>query len=126
MSLFGALLGEKDSVDVGQDTTSGDGDRSQEAVQLFIVLDGKSNVAGHNTRLLVVTSGVSGELKNFGAKVLQDGSKVDRCSGSHTGSVLALTQVSADTTDGELQASFGRCGGGFLFSAASFSFSRHD
>jgi hypothetical protein len=34
-----------------------------------------------------------------------------------------LSEVTSDTTDGELQTGLGRCGGGLLLTAASFSFS---
>ena len=110
-------------MDVGENTSTGNGNSSKETVQLFIVLDGKSDVTGYDTALLVVTGGVSGEFEDLGAKVLEDSGEVDRGSSTHTGSVLALTQVSADTTDGELQTSLGRCSGGLLLSAASLSFS---
>jgi hypothetical protein len=121
--LFGRLLGKQDSVNVGENTSTGNGHSSEKTVQLFIVLDGKSNVTGYDTALLVVTGGVSGEFEDLGAKVFEDSGEVDRGSSSHTGSVLALTQVSANTTDGELQTSLGRCSGGLLLSAASLSFS---
>ena len=113
-------------MDVGQDTTGGDGDVSEETVQLFVVLDGESDVTGHDTRLLVVTGGVSGKLQDLGAQVLQDGGKVHGGTCSHPGGVLALTQVTSDTTDGELKSGLGRSSCGLLFSTASFSFSRHD
>jgi hypothetical protein len=121
--LFGRLLGEKDGVNVGKDTSTGNGDSSEKTVELFIVLDGKSNVTGHDTALFVVTGGVSGEFENLSAKVFEDSGEVDGGASTHSGGVLALTQVTADTTDGELQASLGRCSGGLLLSAASLSFS---
>jgi hypothetical protein len=115
-------------VDVGKDTTSGDSDSTEQLVQLFIVLDGKSDVTRYDTALLVITSGISSELENLGTEVLENGSKVDRGASSHTSGVLALTKVSADTTNGELQTSLGGGGGGLFLSSASFSFSfsRHD
>ena len=36
---FLGLLGQKNSLNVGQDTTLGDGDTGQELVQLFVVTD---------------------------------------------------------------------------------------
>ena len=44
--LLGGLLGKKDGVNVGQDSSGGNGDSSEKLVQLFVVLDGKSNVTG--------------------------------------------------------------------------------
>ena len=103
-----ALLGQQDSVDVGQDTSSSDGDSSKQLVQFLVVLDGKGDVTGHNTRLLVVTSSVSCKFQNLGAQVLQDGSKVNGGTGSHAAGVFASLEVTSDTTDGELQTCLGR------------------
>ena len=121
--LLATLLGQQDGVDVGQDTSSSNGDSSEQLVQFLVVLDGKGDVTGHNTRLLVVTSSVSCKFQNLSAQVLQDGSKVYWGSGSHTGGVLSLTEVTTDTTDRELQTCLGRRGCGLLFSTASLSFS---
>jgi hypothetical protein len=98
---------------------------TKELVQLFIVLDCQSNVTGHNAALLVIASCVSSELQDFCAQVLQHCGEVDGGSSSHTLGVLALFEVSANTTDRELQSSFGRRADLFLLAAASFSFSRH-
>ena len=110
-------------MDVGEDTSRSDGDSAQETVEFLIVLDSKSDVTRDDTALLVVTSGVSGEFEDLGTEVFKDSSKVDGGSGSHTGGVLSLTEVTSDTTDRELKTSLGRGGGGFLLSASSFSFS---
>ena len=110
-------------MDVGEDTSRGDGDSTQKAVEFLIVLDSKSDVTRDDTALLVITSGVSGEFEDLGTKVLENGSEVNRGSGSHSGGVLSLTEVTSDTTDRELQTGLGRCGGGLLLTAASFSFS---
>ena len=75
--LFG-LLGEKDSLDVGEDTSLGDGDSSQELVQFFVVTDGQLQVTGDDPGLLVVTSGVTSQLEDLSSQVLKDGSEVDR------------------------------------------------
>jgi hypothetical protein len=121
--LFAALLGEKDGVNVWKNTSSCDGNSTQQLVQFFIILDGKSNVTGHNTTLLVITGSVSSKLENLSAQVLQDSRKVDGGTGSHTGGVLSLTEVTSDTTNRELKSCLGRRSGGLLFSSASFSFS---
>ena len=77
MNLLAGLLGEKDGVDVGEDTTGGDGDSAEELVELLVVLDGKGDVAGDDAGLLVVAGGVAGELEDLGAEVLEDGGEVD-------------------------------------------------
>lgn len=58
-------------MDVGKHTTSGDGDATKELTQLFVIAHGELNVTGHNTGLLVITSGVAGQLKHLSGKVLQ-------------------------------------------------------
>lgn len=64
-------------VDVGENTTLGDGDVSEELVQLLVVADSELQVTGDDTGLLVVTSGVTSQLEDFGSQVLKDGSEVD-------------------------------------------------
>jgi hypothetical protein len=121
--LFGGLLWEKDSVDVWQHTSSGNGDTSQKLVELLVVLDGKGDVTRNDTALLVVTGSVSGKLEDLGTEVLEDGSEVDWGAGTHTGSELSLTEVTSDTTDWELKTSLGRSSGGLLLTAASLTLS---
>ena len=112
-------------MDVGQDTSRRNGNATKQLVQLLIVLHGKGDMTRHDTCLLVVTCGIPGKLEDFGTQVLEDGREVDRCASTHAGGILALTEVTADTTDGELKSSLGRRGGTLLLAAASFSFSRH-
>lgn len=64
-------------VNVGEDTTLGDGDVAQKLVQLLIVADGELEMAGNDTGLLVVTSGVTGQLEDFSCEVFEDGCEVD-------------------------------------------------
>jgi hypothetical protein len=64
-------------VNVGENTTLGDGDVSEKLVQLLVVADGKLKVTGDDTGLLVVTSGVTSQLEDFGSQVLKNGSEVD-------------------------------------------------
>jgi hypothetical protein len=98
-SLFlGRLLGfllsrgfwEKNRVNVRKNSTLGNGDRSEEFVEFLIVSDSKLDVSWDDSGLLVITSGVTGKLKDFSSKVFKDSSKVDRGSGSDTGSVFSL------------------------------------
>ena len=49
------LLREKNSLDVGENSTLGDGDTSKQFVQLFIIPDGKLKVTGDDSGLLIVT-----------------------------------------------------------------------
>ena len=78
MHLFATfLLWEKDSVDVWENTTGGDGGTTEQFVELFVVTDGKLDVTWDNAGAFVVTGGVTGKFKNFGAQVFKDSSHVD-------------------------------------------------
>ena len=44
---------------------------------LLVVSDGKLQVTGDNTLLLVITSSVTSKLENFSSKVLKYGCEVD-------------------------------------------------
>ena len=50
---------------------------SQKDYSLFVIPDGKLQVTGDDTLLLVVARGVASELKNLGSKVLEDSREVD-------------------------------------------------
>jgi len=97
------LLGQKHGLDVGQNTTLGDGDAGQKLVQLLVIADGQLKMTGDDSGLLVVTGGVSGQLQNFSGKVLEDGSQVHWGTGANTLSVVSLAQKSVDTSHGELK-----------------------
>jgi hypothetical protein len=94
-------------VDVREDTTLGNGDMTQELVQLFIVSDGKLKMTGDDTGLLVVAGSVTSQLEDFGSEVLKDGSEVDGSTGTDTLSVVALSEKTVDTTDRECETSLG-------------------
>jgi len=64
-------------VDVGQDTALCDGDVAEQLVQLLVVADGELQVTGDDTRLLVVTRSIAGQLEDFGRQVLKHGCEVD-------------------------------------------------
>ena len=95
-------------MDVGQNTTLGDGDVSEKLVQLLVVADGELQVTRDDTGLLVVTSGVTGQLEDFSSQVLEDGSEVDGSTGTDTLGVVALPEETVDTTDGERETGLGR------------------
>lgn len=64
-------------MNVWEDTTLCDCDVSQKLVQLLIVADGELEVTWDDTGLLVVASGVSGQLEDLSGEVLEDGSEVN-------------------------------------------------
>ena len=49
------LLGQEHSLDVGENSTLGDGDTSEQLVQFFVVSDGKLKMTGDDSGFLVVT-----------------------------------------------------------------------
>ena len=101
-------------MDVGQDTSLGDGDMTQELVELLVVADGELDVAGGDPVLLVVASGIAGQLEDLGSEVLEDGGQVHGGTGSDTGRIAASLEESANTTNGELKTSLGALGHRFL------------
>jgi hypothetical protein len=102
-----SLLGQKNSLDVGEDTSLGNGDSSQKFVQLLVVTDSQLQVTGDDPSLLVVTGSIASQLKDLSRQVLHNGSQVDRGTGSNTLSIVALPQETMNTTDGELKSSPG-------------------
>ncbi len=94
-------------MDVGEDTTLGDGDVTQELVQLLIVADGELEVTGNDTGLFVVTGGVTSQFENFSSEILEDSSQVDGSTGTDTLGVVALAEQTVDTTNGEGQTGLG-------------------
>ena len=99
---------------------------------LLIVTDGELEVTWDNTLLLVITSRVTGKLKDLSSEVLEDSREVNYGSNApgirepgvrldritpHTGStstntlgVVTLLQETVDTADGELETRLRRAG----------------
>eukprot|EP01085_Mycamoeba_gemmipara_P002881 Mycagemm_TRINITY_DN8782_c1_g1::TRINITY_DN8782_c1_g1_i1::g.2881::m.2881 type:complete len:162 gc:universal TRINITY_DN8782_c1_g1_i1:529-44(-) len=101
--LVGALSREEHLVDVGEDTTRGDGDVGQELVQLLVVADGELDVAGDDASALVVARSIAGKLEDLSHEVLKDGGEVHGGTSTNALSIAALAEVTVDTTDGELE-----------------------
>ena len=78
------LAGEESNVDVGENTTAGNGGATHELGELIVVADGQLDVAGDNTGSLVVTGGVACELEDLSGEVLKDGGEIDWDTGSNT------------------------------------------
>lgn len=97
-------------MDVRQNTTLGDGDVTQQLVQLLIVTNGELEMTGNDTGLLVITSSIAGQLKNFGGEILKDSGEVNRCASTNTLSVVALTKQTVNTSNGERETGLGRTG----------------
>jgi len=104
LHLLGLLaLADKRLVDVGDDTTAGNGGLD-ESVELLVTTDGELQVAGGDTLDLQVLGGVTGKLEDLSGQVLEDGSAVDGSSSTDTTtSVAAVLEEAVDTADGELE-----------------------
>ena len=113
-------------VNVGEDTTLGDGDVSEKLVQLLVVPDGELEMTGNDTGLLVVAGSVTGQLENLSSEVLEDGSEVDGGTGTDTLSVVALAEKTVDTSHGELESCTAGPGLCLSLDLASLSTARHD
>ena len=126
-NLFGlvGLLGQKHSLDVGEDTTLGDGHSGEKLVQLLVVPDGQLQVTGDDPGLLVVTGGVSCKLENLSCQVLHDGGQVHGGTGSDPLGVVALPQETVDTSHGELQTSTAGASLALALGFSSLTTSRH-
>lgn len=98
----GSLLWQEHSLDVRQNTTLGDRNAGQKLVQLLVVTDGQLEVTRNDSRLLVVTSGVTGQLEHFSGQVFHDGRQVDRGAGTDSFGVVTLAQQTVNSADGEL------------------------
>ena len=104
------FLGEKYSLDVGQNSTLSNGNSGQEFVQLFVVTDSELKMSWDNSGLLVVPGGVTSELENLSCQVFHNGSEINGSSSSYTLGIVAFAEKSVDTTNGELKTSSGATG----------------
>ena len=92
-------------MDVGEDTALGNRNVSEELVEFLIVSDGELEMTGNDTGLLVVAGSVSGQFEDLSSEVLEDSSEVDGGSGTNTLGIVALSQETVDTANGELEPS---------------------
>ena len=120
--LFGlvALLGEKHSLDVGQDTSLSDGDSGEQLVQLLVITDGQLQMSGDDPGLLVVTGSISCQLKDLSSQIFHDGSQVDWGTSSNSLSIVSLAEKTMDPSYGELET--GPAGPGLALSLGFSSF----
>jgi len=125
--LLGAagLLGQENGLDVGQNTTLGDGDTDEKLVQFLVVSDGELKMSWDDPGLLVVTGCVTGQFKDLGCQILHNGCKVDWGTGSNTLAIVAFPQQSVDTSNWELKSSSGAPALRLSLCLSSLSSSRH-
>ena len=92
-------------MNMGKDTSRGDGNLAQELVQFFVVSDCELNVSGDDSLLLALLCGVSSELQDLSDHVLQDCSQVDWGTRTNLAGITAVLQESADSANWELKTS---------------------
>jgi hypothetical protein len=126
LSLFLGLLGQKDSLDVGEDTALGNGHTGQELVQLLVVADGQLEMTGDDPGLLVIAGSIASELEDLSREVLHNGGQVHRGTGTNTLGVVSLAEMPVDTANGELESSPVGAALCLSLNLASFAASRHD
>jgi hypothetical protein len=119
------LLGQEDGLDVGENTTLGNGDTGQQLVELLVVADGQLEVAGDDPGLLVVPGSIASQLKDLSSQVLHDGGHVDGGASTHTLSIVALPQKPVDTAHRELEPSTAGPGLCLSLHLASLAAARH-
>lgn len=62
-------------------------------------------MARNNAGLLLVTSGVTGQLEDFGSQILQNSGHIDCSTDTDTVRILSFLQVAASSGNRELQTS---------------------
>ena len=97
--------GEEGNVDVGEDTTGGNGGTTHKLVELVVVSDGHLDVSGDDSGSLEILSGVSGKLEDLSCEVLKDGGEVHWGTCTDSGTDGCLLDVSVDTSNWELESS---------------------
>jgi len=121
-----SLLGEEDSLDVGENSTLGNGDSGKKLVQLLVIADGQLKVAGDDAGLLVVTGSIASQLEDLSSQVLHDCSQVDWGTSTNSVSIVSLAEKTVDTSNWELESSTAGTGLCLSLGLASFATSGHD
>lgn len=101
-------------MNVGQDTTRGNGDVAEELVQFLVVANGQLKMTGGDGLFLVISGSVSGQLEDFSSQILKDSGQVDGRARTNALSIVALSEEAVNTTNGELQTGLLRTRGGLV------------
>merc|ERR1719209_1985995 len=122
--LFGTctLLGQQHRLDVGQNTTLGNSNASQELVQFLIIPDGKLQMPWDDARLLVVPGSVASQLQDLCS---HDCCHVHWSTSSNPLSVVALPEQSMDPAHRKLKSCPAGARLGLSLDLAAFTASRH-
>jgi hypothetical protein len=100
-----AFLGQQDGLDVGQNTTLGDGHTRQKFVQFLVITDGQLQVTGDDPALLVISGSIACQFKNLSCQVFHDCSQVHWGTSTYSLGIVSFPQMPVDPTHWELQAS---------------------
>lgn len=123
--LLPSLLGQEHGLDVRQNTTLRDGNALQKLVQLLVIANGELQMARVDARLLVVTSSVASQLEDLSRKVFHDGREVHWSTGANSLGVVALSEMTMDPSDRELESRSGASALCLSLRFAAFATSRH-
>ena len=119
------FLGQKYSLDVGQNTSLCNCDTGEQFVQLLVVAHSQLKMTGDDSRLLVVTSSVARQLEDLSAEIFKNSSQVDWSTGANALSIVAFAKKTVDTTNWELKPCSGWAGLWFGALCLSFTATRH-
>lgn len=103
LGLLLSLLGQQYRLNVRQHTALCDSHAGEELVQLFVVAYRQLKMSRYDPGLLVVASGVSGQLEHFRRQIFHHGGQVHGSPGTDTFSVVALAEQPVNTPDGKLE-----------------------
>ena len=117
---------QKNSLDVWEYSTLGDGHSWEKFVQFLVISDSELEMSWDDPGLLVVTGSVTSELQDLSCEVFHDCSQVDWGTSSYALSIVAFPQKSVDTSNWELKSSSGWSWLGLSLDLASLTTSRHD
>lgn len=96
---LGLLVGQQRAVDAGDDIIYGDGSVGQHLVDFLVATDGKKDVSGVDSGLLLVLGSVSCEFENVSNQVFGYGGHVDGGSSTDSLSVAASLQEAGESSD---------------------------
>jgi len=101
-------LQQQSAVDVGKDTSEGDG-CADEGIEFFVSTDGELKVARGDTLDFEILCGISCKLEDFSGEIFENGGNVDCSLGTNAHLILGVVlQETLDTTAGELKTSLAR------------------
>ena len=119
------FLGKKHGLDVGQNTSLSNGDAGQQFVQLLVIAHSKLQVTGNDPALLIVAGSIACQLEYLGCEVFHNSCEVHGGTSANSLGIVALPQVTMDTSHGELEPSPRAPGLALSLCLASFTASRH-